>query len=173
MVEDVISENAQENIVIETHTRAHRNAVENKQQILEKWYFPSMVSKIKRIVKLCSICKVNKYDRHPNNPRLNETHIPSYPGQVVHIDIFSTDRKLVMTALDKFSKYAQVKMLNGKSIEDVRRPLRDILFFIGVPKRVVIDNEKSLNSATILFMMKDELNIDVFTTPPYRSEANG
>lgn len=92
---------------------------------------------------------------------------------MVHIDIFSTEKKLVLTALDKFSKYAQVRILKGKSTEDVRKPLREILFFFGVPKTVVIDNERALNSASILFMMKDELNIDVFTTPPYRSEANG
>lgn len=172
-VEDVTSENDQENVIIDTHNRAHRNAAENKLQILDKFYFPGMFAKIQRIVKLCSTCKKSKYDRHPNDPKIKETPIPSYPGQVVHIDIFSTDKKLVMTALDKFSKYAQVKLLTGKSVEDVRRPLRDLIFFFGVPKTVVIDNEKSLNSATILFMMRDELNIEVFTTPPYRSEANG
>ena len=148
-VEDILSESDQETIIIETHNRAHRNAVENKMQILEKAYFPSMFSKNKRILKLCSTCKRNKYDRHPSQPRLNATPIPNYPGQVIHIDIFSTDRKLVLTAIDKFSKYAQTKILQGKSIEDIRRPLRDILFFYGVPKTVVMDNEKSLNSATI------------------------
>lgn len=172
-VEDIISESDQETLIIETHSRAHRNAVENKSQILEKAYFPSMFSKIKRILKLCSICKKNKYERHPNQPKLNATPIPSYPGQVIHIDIFTTDKKIVLTALDKFSKYVQTKILQGKSIEDIRRPLRDILFSYGIPKTVVMDNEKSLNSASILFMMKDELGIEVFTTPPYRSEANG
>lgn len=173
VVEDIISEADQENIILDTHARAHRNTTENKTQILEKYYFPGMFGKIKRIVKLCAICKKNKYDRHPNEPKISTTPIPSYPGQVVHIDIFSTDRKLVLTAVDKFSKYAQVRILKGKSTEDVRKPLREILFFFGVPKVVVIDNERSLNSASILFMMKDELNIEVFTTPPYRSEANG
>lgn len=172
-VEDILSESDQETMIVETHNRAHRNAIENKLQILEKAYFPSMITKIKRILKLCSTCKKNKYDRHPNQPKLNATPIPNYPGQVIHIDIFSTDKKLVLTAIDKFSKYAQTKILQGKSIEDIRRPLRDILFFYGVPKTVVMDNEKSLNSATILFMMKDELGIEVFTTPPYKSEANG
>ena len=172
-VEDILSESDQETMIVETHNRAHRNAIENKLQILEKAYFPNMISKIKRILKLCSTCKKNKYDRHPNQPKLNATPIPNYPGQVIHIDIFSTDKKLVLTAIDKFSKYAQTKILQGKSIEDIRRPLRDILFFYGVPKTVVMDNEKSLNSATILFMMKDELGIEVFTTPPYKSEANG
>lgn len=173
VVEDIISENDQENIIVEEHSRAHRNEKENRAQIMEKYYFPSMARKIKRIIKLCSICKKNKYERHPNTPELGETPIPAYPGHTIHIDIFSTDKKLILTSIDKFSKYVQVKQLSGRSIEAVRRPLRELLFFYGVPKNVVMDNEPSLNSPSILFMMKDDLKINIFTTPSYRSEPNG
>lgn len=173
VVEDILSENDQERIIIDTHNRAHRNDRENKTQILENYYFPGMSGKIKRIIKLCTTCKKNKYERHPNEPYLCETPIPNYPGHTIHIDIFSTDRKLVLTSIDKFSKYVKVKILDGRSTEAIRRPLRELLFSYGVPKNVVMDNEPSLNSSSILFMMKDELGINIFTTPSYRSEANG
>lgn len=173
VVEDITSDIDQENIIIETHNRAHRNEKENRKQIMEKFYFPGMSGKIKRIIKICSTCKKSKYERHPNTPELKETPIPTYPGHTVHLDIFSTDKKLVLTSIDKFSKYAKVKLLNGRSIEEVRMPLRELLFSYGVPKYVVMDNEPSLNSASISFMMKDDLGINVFTTPSYRSEANG
>lgn len=173
LVEDIISENDQENIIIEEHNRAHRNDKENKIQILGKYYFPGMSGKIKRIIKLCSTCKKNKYERHPNTPELKETPIPTYPGHTIHIDIFSTDKKLILTSIDKFSKYVQVKQLQSRSTENIRKPLRELLFFYGVPKNVVMDNEPSLNSASIMFMMKDDLKINVFTTPSYRSESNG
>ena len=86
IVEDIISENDQENLIIETHNRAHRNDRENKKQILEKYYFPGMTSKIRRIIKLCSTCKTGKYERHPNTPELKETPVPTYPGHIIHID---------------------------------------------------------------------------------------
>ncbi|XP_037824735.1 uncharacterized protein LOC119612917 [Lucilia sericata] len=38
---------------------------------------------------------------------------------------------------------------------------------------VVVDNEKSLNSDSILYMLEDQLNIKVFKTPPYKSTVNG
>lgn len=173
VVEDIISENDQETIVIEEHSRAHRNEKENRIQIMEKFYFPGMSNKIKRIIKLCSVCKKSKYERHPNAPLLGETPIPTYPGHTIHLDIFSTDRKLILTSIDKFSKYVKVKLLGGRSVEDVRRPLRELLLSYGLPKNIVMDNEPSLNSNTILFMMRDEMKINVFTTPSYRSEANG
>lgn len=172
-VTDVIEQSEQENIILETHKRAHRNSNENRIQILEKYYFPKMSAKIKKIVSQCTTCKENKYDRHPNNPIIKATPIPQYPGHILHIDIYSTERNLVLTALDKFSKFAQARPLKSRAIEDIRHPLRELLFFYGVPKFVVIDNEKSLNSASITFMMHDQLNIEVFQTPSYKSEVNG
>lgn len=173
MVIDIVNETEQNEAILNTHKRAHRNAQENKIQILEKHYFPRMSRKINNILKNCTICKENKYDRHPNNQIINPTPIPNYPGHILHIDIFLTNKTLVLTAIDKFTKLAQAKIIKSRSVEDIRRPLRDLLFFFSVPEVVVIDNEKSLNSITIIAMMEDELNIRVFKTPPYKSEVNG
>ncbi|XP_075157913.1 uncharacterized protein LOC142231180 [Haematobia irritans] len=41
-VEDVTNDQKQQDIISRTHNRAHRNARENKIQIIEKYYFPSM-----------------------------------------------------------------------------------------------------------------------------------
>lgn len=79
-LEDVISDNEQESLILRTHNRAHRNARENKIQIIEKYYFPSMNQKINRIIKNCTVCKENKYDRHPAKPEIQPTPIPQYPG---------------------------------------------------------------------------------------------
>lgn len=119
------------------------------------------------------MCKEGKYDRHPTNPEITETPIPEFPGHTIHIDIFSTEQKLVLTAIDKFSKLAQAKIINSKAIEDIKKPLHDILFYFGVPQYVIMDNEKSFNSATITFIMKDQLCIEIFKAPPYKSSVNG
>jgi Reverse transcriptase (RNA-dependent DNA polymerase)/RNase H-like domain found in reverse transcriptase/Integrase zinc binding domain len=173
LVTDVTSETQQEEIILEIHKRAHRNEKENRLQILEKYFFPKMSRMIRRLTKQCSICKENKYDRFPNHPKINSTPIPTYPGHIIHIDIFSTEKNLVLTAIDKFTKFAQARIIKSRSIEDVKKPLREILFYFGGPEIVVIDNEKSLNSNSVKFMMESELKIKVFTTPPYKSEVNG
>jgi len=173
LVEDVVSEPRQDEIIVDTHNRAHRCPKENRLQIMERYYFPGMHKKIKRIAKLCEICKHSKYDRKPTTTNINETPIPTFPGHTVHIDIFSTEGQKVLTAVDKFSKFAIAKPIKSKAVEDIRQPLREILFFFGVPRRIVIDNEAAFNSVSILFMMRDELKIEVFTTPAYKSEING
>lgn len=172
-VQDVTNEAEQDEIILSTHRRAHRNAQENRQQILERYYFPKMAKKIKFHVKRCNTCKENKYDRHPNNQVLQPTPIPNYPGHTLHLDIYSTEGKLVLTGIDKLTKLAYCKLIKSRAIEDIRQPLRDILFFFNVPEVVVIDNEKSLNSASITSMMEDGLRIQIFRAPPYKSEVNG
>lgn len=131
-----------------------------------------MKKKIENLVKQCKVCKEEKYD-NTTNPVLEQTPIPEYPGQIIHIDIYSTEKKLVLTAIDKFSKLAQAKIIKSKAIEDIRNPLREIIFYYGVPKYVVMDNEKSVNSHSITFMLKDQLNIDIFQEPPHKSTVNG
>lgn len=172
-VRDVTSETEQEEVIISEHKRAHRNAKENKSQLLEKVYFPKMSPKINKIVKQCNICKLNKYERHPPNPEVKETPIPQFPGQILHVDIYLVEKRYVLTALDKFSKYAQVKLVNSRAAEDLKEPLRQLLFTFGVPEMIILDNEKALNSQTINFMLDDQLGIKVYKTPPHHSTSNG
>lgn len=172
-VEDLTSHIRQDEEIIREHQRAHRNARENRIQLLEKFYFPRMNAKINTVVKQCTTCKEQKYDRRPNKPELGETPIPQYPGHILHVDIYSTEGKLVLTALDKFSKYAQTKVIASRAIEDIKEPLRQIIFAFGVPKYIIVDNEKSFNSATIKFMLEDQLGVELFRTPPYSSFVNG
>lgn len=96
MVEDITDENEQDDKILKTHKRAHRNPEENRKQLLENFYFPKMSAKIKKLVKNCHTCKQNKYERHPNKPILEPTPIPNYPGHTVHLDIFSTEKILIL-----------------------------------------------------------------------------
>lgn len=176
-VQDIQDENEPEEKILSVHRRAHRNAQENREQIILTHYFPRMSKKIKFFVKRCSTCRENKYDRHPHKQVLNPTPIPTYPGHTLHMNIFSTEKNykknLVLTSIDKFTKLAFCKCIKSKAVEDIKEPLREILFFFSVPEVVVIDNERSLNSNTIISMMEDSLKIKVFSTPPYKSEVNG
>ncbi|GBP10271.1 Retrovirus-related Gag polyprotein from transposon HMS-Beagle [Eumeta japonica] len=152
-VKDLTEPSQQESAIIVEHNRAHRSASENKAQLLEKFYFPQMNAKIKKITKQCKICQENKYERHPPNPILKATPIPTYPGQIVHIDIYHTNNKICLTAIDKFSKYAQVKLIKSRATQDLKQPLQELLTAFGIPEKIVIDNEKSLNSASIIFIL--------------------
>jgi len=60
LVKDLTNTTDLEEQILKTHNRAHRNALENKIQISEEFYFPKMKQKIANIVKQCKICKEAK-----------------------------------------------------------------------------------------------------------------
>ena len=70
-----------------THKRAHRNPKENKQQILESYYFPRMTSRIKEYTKTCETCQLNKYDRQAFNQKIKDTRMPC---EILHLDILKS-----------------------------------------------------------------------------------
>lgn len=158
-VEDLTDTERQEEEIIRVHSRAHRNARENKMQLIETFYFPKMSEKLNRIISQCKICKEAKYDRHPNKFNISPTPVPQYAGEILHVDIWTTEKNFILTAIDKLTKYVQAMPIKSRSIGDIREPLRKILFNLGVPRIVVLDNEKSLNSDSIQFMLEDQLNI--------------
>lgn len=62
------------------------------ENIQDDLIVPKMISKIERIIKLCAVCREQKYDRYPPKPEMKATSIPIYTGEIVPIDIFSTEK---------------------------------------------------------------------------------
>jgi len=56
-VKDLVNEAEQEEDILRTHNRAHRNAVEIKAQFSERIYFPKMWKKGTAIVSQGLVCK--------------------------------------------------------------------------------------------------------------------
>lgn len=50
------------------------------------------IKQILVLQKYIKVCTKSKYDRHPKKQELGATPIPSYAGEMLHIDIFPTDK---------------------------------------------------------------------------------
>lgn len=111
MVSHIVNKDEQREILIAEHNRGYSAAQENVKQILQEYFFPKMTKLVTEVVVNCKTCTKAKYDRYPKKHILGETPIPSYPGDMLHIDIFSTDKKQFLTCIDKFSKLAVVHQL--------------------------------------------------------------
>ena len=94
---DIFDPNEQKEIVLTEHNRAHRAAQENMKQISQDYYFPKMVKITNEIINNCSVCSKSKYKRHPKLHIIGETLIPSYVGDILHIDIYFTDKQIIDT----------------------------------------------------------------------------
>jgi len=173
VVSDITNKDDQVEIINVEHNRAHRAAQENIKQILRNYYFPKMTKLANDMVLNCKVCAIAKYNRHPKKQELGETPIPSYSGEMLHIDIFSTDQRLFLTCIDKFSKFAVVQPLTSRAIVDIINPILLIINNFPNTKTIYCDNEPSFNSETITSLLKNQFNIDIVNAPPLHSCSNG
>jgi len=86
-VNNITDAKEQSEIITCEHNRAHRAAQENVKQVLQDLYFPKMTRLANEVVINCKTCTRAKYDRHPKKQELGVTPIPSYAGEMLHIDI--------------------------------------------------------------------------------------
>lgn len=149
ILRDVTAQEEQDELIEETHQRAHRGIFENLSVLNKKVYFPRMKAKIKAYVKLCSECKMAKYDRKPPKVVIEPTPIPLRPFDIVHIDIFISGQNLFLSAVDKLSRFGMLFPIKSKAISDVRKALIKIFSTYGQPKMLVSDNEPALKSIEI------------------------
>lgn len=85
----IVDKTEQREIIIAEHNRA---AQKNVKQILRDYFFPTMNSLATEIVLNYKVCSMGKYNRHPVKQAMGETPIPSCVGEILHVDIFSTDK---------------------------------------------------------------------------------
>lgn len=169
---DITNNTEQKEIIVAEHCRAHRAVQNVVESVLQDYYFPRMAKMVKEVVSNCSICKTSKYVRHPDKEKLGVTPIPSYPGERIHIDIFSTDRKHYVTAIDKFSKFAIVQRVESRGIVDVTPAILQIINTYPNIRSIYCDNEGSFNSFSIRQLL-DSFNIEIANSPPQHSTSNG
>lgn len=155
------------------HNRAHRSLHENYKQITSEYFFPKIKKILHSIIKNCKICFENKYNRKPSEPIIGASPIPDFPGQILHIDIFSTNKVHFLTCLDKFSKFAVAIPITSRALIDVKTGLLQILNSFKNTKLIVSDNEKSFQSNTIKNILRDFFGIEQFFVPPLHSKSNG
>lgn len=173
MVLDIFDKNEQIEIVNTEHNRAHRAAQENVKQILDDYYFPKMAKLAAEIVTNCKTCNKAKYHRHPRKQEMGATPIPSYTGEMLHIDIFSTDKKYFLTCVDKFSKFAVVQPIPSRTIIDLKIPIIQLMNLYPDTRNIYCDNEPALKSETITSMLENQFGVVVTNAPPLHSTSNG
>lgn len=172
-VQDLGDEEQQLEEIKKIHQFAHRNAKENSEQLLKRFYFPKMSRIIGEYVKNCEICKTEKYQRNPQKFIDFKTPIPKQVGEIVHIDVFVFDQdNLFLTTIDKFSKFLKYRAIDSKSLLDIEEALLDLVHDWNIPRIIVMDNESSFGSNVIEQRLKN-LNILIYKTPIHRSETNG
>lgn len=171
MLLDLRTAEEQNEIIENTHNRAHRGIEENLACISREYFFPNMKKNVIHFVLLCRICQAEKYERHPYKTTLAETPIPKNPMDVLHVDVFICQPNIFLSAVDKLSKYGIFIPIKSRSIRDIRSAFTKLITTYGSRKLIISDNEPAMKSVEIRGMFHD-LGIDTYFTPSNKSEVN-
>lgn len=172
ILQDILTEEGQDQIIEETHDRAHRGIEDNYKVISGKYFFPRMRNKVTSFVNLCNTCLQNKYERNPYKIKFAYTPIPAKPLDIVHMDIFISSPNIFLSAVDKLSRFAMLIPVKSRSIPDIKRGLVKLLTTFRTPKMIVCDNEVAFKAIEIRGLLQ-RLNIEIYHTPSDHSEVNG
>lgn len=124
----------QKEIIFLEHQRARRGHLENKLQIIKRYYWPKMAATVKQIVKSCTTCQVSKYTRHPDKQEFQDIPIPTKAMQMLQMDIFTMQRQLFITCIDCFTKYGTVRPIKSRALVDVKKKFFELISQICYPK---------------------------------------
>lgn len=143
MTEDIEDENRLTEIIKNEHlNKNHRGIQAVYNELTTQIYNPKLKQRITQFINNCEICNLEKYDRKPPKIPYKITETPHKPLEIIHIDVFYTlDKKLFMTAIDKFSKFALAFQINGRSWTEFKTKLLLIINTYGKIDKIIVDNE--------------------------------
>jgi hypothetical protein len=75
------------NYVIEFyHAQKHSGLEGIMAQIKERYWFPTMPSRIQHLIDNCAICQLTKKIRNPYTPEIKPRKLPTQPGEIWYLD---------------------------------------------------------------------------------------
>lgn len=149
----------------------HRGMDETYNHIKRQVYFPGLREKISKLINKCDICQTLKYDRQPQKLEFQLTETPNKPLDIIHIDIYSINKRLILTIIDKFSKFAEGYTQPARHSINITK---NMMFFFkthGIPKVIVCDQGPEF--AGILFKdLCNQYGITLHVTSFQQSSSN-
>lgn len=174
LTEDVENEELlTEKIKKEHLDKNHRGIIQAVyKELITRIYNPHLKERITQFINNCEICNLEKYDRKPPKIPYKITETPSKPREIIHIDVFYTlEKKLFMTAIDKFSKFALAFQINGRNWTEFKSKLLQIINTYGKINKIIVDNELGFKAIPMQQFLKDE-NIEIHYTSNSNHTSN-
>ena len=100
-------------------------------------WWPGLSSEIAEMVNRCYECQ--KTRPTPVEP-LQPTEFPSYPWERIASDLFELEGHTYLLVVDYYSRWPEIRKLNGLTSEHVIGALKGIFAVHGIPKTLVSDN---------------------------------
>ena len=156
-------------LVLKVLHESHLGMETCKVRARKSLYWPNMSKDIERMCSQCATC--NKFKRQNQKETLIQHEIPERPWQKVGIDLFECRSRDYFLVVDYYSKFIEIRLLQGKTAKSVAHSIMSVFSVHGLPEEIVADN-MPFNSRYFKEFGKRN-NIKISTSSPTHSQSNG
>lgn len=149
----------------------YRGIEETLNHLKRRYYFDNMKSKITTYINSCDLCAKAKYERHPLRLKQEQTEKATKPFELLHVDLLFIEKSIVLTIIDKFSKFCETIILPFKNGLEILKGLRQYLARHGLPKKLLHDPGPEFENYQFLEFLK-LYSIENHTTAARSSTGN-
>lgn len=137
----------------------------------ESVFWPTLRNELKQLIETCTLC--NKYAASQVKQPLRSHEIVTVPWYKVGSDVFELHGKQYLLIVDYYSKYIEVKDLNGYATSGkIINTMKEVFATFGVPAIVVTDGASPYTSSFFQEFAKS-WSFKHVVTSPYNSQSNG
>ena len=177
----VVPYSLRKNVVKEYHDSllaGHLAFLRTYLRVRDKYYWPNMVSDIKKYCMSCEVCALQR--KVVTRAFLHPLEIATAPFEVIGMDFLGpikpeslNGNKYVLVMTDAFSKWTEVVALSNQTAETTCRALMDKIVLYHGPPKVIITDRGSNFTSRLFNNLCQELKTKHKTTTAYHPQSNG
>ena len=167
-----------ENKIIEYYHFPHHLSVNKvKDEILENYYFPSILRKVRAYIKECPNCVKQNPDRSFKLTN-TKTSTPNHPMQLVQCDLMGPlpmtirGNRYIFALVDQFTRFAILRPIPNKEGKTIVAVFDEIISLYGPMLSVQCDNGTEFRNKDVHSFL-EKLKISFKHSTPYRPTSNG
>ncbi|ROT69657.1 hypothetical protein C7M84_012131 [Penaeus vannamei] len=162
-------------LVHESREAAHCGVYKAIQMARQRFFFPLLITKVKKHVKSCKVCPFFKGSTK-GSPALR--YIPDFPFEKVSCDTLSgfvttrSGNKHILVFVDNFTRYCELVPVPNKSAKVVAKAFHDFIQWYTTPMYFSCDNKTEFQNEVMDNLCRI-MNVTRVNILPYRPQSNG
>jgi len=164
-------------LVHESREAAHCGVYKAIQMARQRFFFPLLITKVKKHVKSCKVCPYFKGSTNQPAPALRYD-VPDFPFEKVSCDTLSgfvttrSGNKHILVFVDNFTRYCELVPVPNKSAKVVAKAFHDFIQRYTTPTYFSCDNGTEFQNEVMDNLCKI-MNVTRVNILPYRPQSNG
>ena len=149
--------------------QGHLGITKCRARARESVWWPGLSKSLEEMISSCSTCAIHRPEVHEP---LMSSSFPSRPWERLGMDLFEHKGKSFLIVVDYYSRWIEVKQLQGQSTTAVISSLKEIFAVHGIPDLVVSDNGPQFANENFRKLAEEYGFVHTTSSPRY-PQANG